>query len=573
MYLKKLVISSSEKIIREINFKIGTNLIVDETNVNEKKETGNNLGKTTVLALIDYCLGGDAEQIYKDSETKKTLIYIKDFLIDQKILVTLILKRDLLDSKSEEVIIQRNFLTRNKKIMKINDENLSKNNGKDFEAKLDSLIIGERDSEKPTFRQIIAHNIRYKDERINKTLQILNTFTSGIEYETLYLFMFGLPVSDRAALVRKLKVEEGFKKRLEKERTANELELQASIINNNIKKLETRKASININEEYEEDLQKLNEVKYKVSKISSHISEISLRKNLLLETEQELKKDEVKVDLKALKEIYDVAQKDVSNIQKTFERLVHYHNHMIIEKIKYITEDLPEIEREIKSYQRELEQELLVEKELTKKISNSDTFQDLENIIAELTNEYRKLGEVESNLSQIKITQSSINDLNDEIDNIADGRFTEEFKEQVQVQLKKFNDYFSFVSHELYGENYGIKFEIKEEKKTKQPYYHFESFNANTSSGKKQGEILCFDIAYILFARQEGLPTLDFVLNDKKELMHGNQLIQVNEFAIKNKIQLVFSILRDKVPSELNDTENIILRLSEKDKLFRIENS
>lgn len=46
--------------------------------------------------------------------------------------------------------------------------------------------------------------------------------------------------------------------------------------------------------------------------------------------------------------------------------------------------------------------------------------------------------------------------------------------------------------------------------------YKFSSYNMNQSSWKKQGEILCFDIAYILYARQENIPHFDFLLNDKK---------------------------------------------------------
>ncbi|WP_235715994.1 DUF2326 domain-containing protein [Acetivibrio cellulolyticus] len=53
--------------------------------------------------------------------------------------------------------------------------------------------------------------------------------------------------------------------------------------------------------------------------------------------------------------------------------------------------------------------------------------------------------------------------------------------------------------------------------------------------------------------------------------MHDNQLLKVSEF-IKNKdIQLVVSILKDKLPEELNSNENIVLRLSQYEKLFRIE--
>nr|WP_235950512.1 DUF2326 domain-containing protein [Heyndrickxia shackletonii] len=131
--------------------------------------------------------------------------------------------------------------------------------------------------------------------------------------------------------------------------------------------------------------------------------------------------------------------------------------------------------------------------------------------------------------------------------------------------------YFSEVSNELYGEQYGISYRVNVDKKTGKSVYVFDSFNANSSSGKKQGEILCFDLSYVLFADDEEIPVLHFVLNDKKELMHSNQLIKVADYIKDKNIQLVFSILEDKLPEELNNEKNIILKLSQKDKLFRIE--
>ncbi|MFD2881077.1 DUF2326 domain-containing protein [Paenibacillus rhizoplanae] len=95
--------------------------------------------------------------------------------------------------------------------------------------------------------------------------------------------------------------------------------------------------------------------------------------------------------------------------------------------------------------------------------------------------------------------------------------FSNEFQEKnKKSQLKKFNKFFSEVSTELYGESYGVTFGVKEEQKNGKNIYTFDSFNANSSSGKKQGEILCFDLAYILFADEENIPVLHFILNDKK---------------------------------------------------------
>jgi hypothetical protein len=109
--------------------------------------------------------------------------------------------------------------------------------------------------------------------------------------------------------------------------------------------------------------------------------------------------------------------------------------------------------------------------------------------------------------------------------------------------------------------------------RTGQQIHKFTCFNTNFSSGKKQGEITCFDIAYTLFADSEGIPCYHFLLSDKKELMHDNQLLRIGKLVERksNHVQFVASILRDKLPPELNKEKYFILKLSQDDKLLRIE--
>lgn len=566
-----MTISSNSGIIRRMEFHYGANLIVDVTSGMKDIETGNNVGKTTVLALIDYCLGGDADVIYKDPETRNEISYVKEFLVDKEVTISLTLKGDLENSHSKEIVINRNFLSRNKKIMSINGTNYTKGNGKEFIQVLSTLIFGERESEKPSFRQLIAHNIRYRDREIENTLKFLNHFATLFEYESLFLFMLGLPVSDRSLLNKQIKLEREYKKRLEKSRSATEIRFQIEIIKETIANLESRKSSLNINENYEQELAMLNQLKLRIAAISSKISELELRKQLLKETEKELNQEFSNVDNSELKELYSTAKKDVTDIQTTFEKMVEYHNKMIVEKIRFITQDLPRIEEEAQVYSDRLRVLLMDEEKLTRSIASSDTFKDLEDIVENLTKQYQHLGELTVALKQIDDSKDVISRLNNEIELLDGNRFSEEFKENLTRKIIEFNKIFTTVSMELYGEQYGISYEIREDKKTKQKYYYFESFNTNTSSGKKQGEIICFDIAYILYARAEKIAHVDFLLNDKKELMHGNQLIKVSNFAEKNRIQLVFSILKDKLPSDLDNEEHIILSLSDNDKLFRIE--
>ena len=235
MFIKKLIITTPKEVIRDIEFKSGLNLIIDNTPTTDVKLTGNNVGKTTVLKLVDFCLGATPSIIYTDTENKKEVYdLVKNYLVDEEVEVTLILVEDLNDPNSKEIVIQRNFLSRKNTVRNINGKAVL---DKDFEDELLKLIIPHQKSEKPTFRQIISHNIRYKDESINNTLKTLDRYTSDVEYETLYLFLLGCTFNDGAkkqALLTKMKQEETFKERLEKKQTKTAYEIALSMIEDEI---------------------------------------------------------------------------------------------------------------------------------------------------------------------------------------------------------------------------------------------------------------------------------------------------------------------------------------------------
>ncbi|AEY67599.1 DUF2326 domain-containing protein [Clostridium sp. BNL1100] len=571
MFIKYLTIASPKEIIREIEFKAGLNLIIDNTPTTEVHLTGNNVGKTTVLKLVDFCLGGKPSIIYTDTENKKEVYnLVKDYLIDEEIVITLTLVEDLNNLNSKEVVIKRNFLSKKKAVRSINGKDVLE---KDFEEELLKQLIPNQKAEKPTFRQIISHNIRYKDENINNTLRTLDRYTSDVEYETLHLFLLGCTFDDgakRQALLTKIKQEEAFKERLEKKQTKTAYEIALSMLEDEIAALDIKKSSFNLNENFEQDLESLNSIKYKINRSSSTISKMKIRKELIEEAKKELDDSISSIDLRQLEILYTEATMNVSSIQKTFSDLVRYHNNMLIEKSKFIAADLPFLITKINAEEKTIADLLKQEKELSEKVAKGDSFEELEKIIVDLNEKYRTKGEYESIISQLDEVDNNINDLNDDIKGIDEFLFSNDFEEIIKVQEKKFNKFFSAISQELYGEKYAIKHD-KVINKNKQQIYKFSSFNANMSSGKKQGEILCFDLAYILFADQENIPCMHFLLNDKKELMHDNQLINVAKFVRDKNIQLVVSILKDKLPEGIMSNSHIAVELSQDSKLFKIE--
>ena len=567
MFIKSLTITSGAKVIREIEFHKGLNLIVDES---ENQITGNSVGKTTVLKLVDFCLGANSKHIYIDPETKKQEYkLVKDYLIENKILITLVLTSNL-DKGTEDIVIERNFLARKELIRIINGETLTE---EEFDLRLSSIIFPEHLATKPTFRQIISHNIRYKDESINNTLKTLDTYTSDVEYETLYLFLFGCEFTkgnSKQEILTKIKQEDTYKNRLEKNQTKTAYETALALINNDIEELNKKKGSFNLNKNFEKDLDRLNEIRYSINKLSSSIGKLNIRKDLIKETEKELKSSKSNIDLRQLEIIYEQATNKITEIQKTFSELVDFHNTMIGEKVKFITKELPALEKSILDSNNSLKYLLTEEQKLTTAISKSDSFDELEKVISELTEKHRKKGEYENIIQQLNEVESNIKDFNKQLREIDNELFSDSFEQIVKTQLNKFNKHFAAISNELYGEQYAVKPDIIINRKG-QRLYKFSSFNANMSSGKKQGEISCFDLAYTLFADEENIPCLHFLLNDKKELMDDKQLVKISEFVNRNNIQFVASILKDKLPAEINKEEYFVVKLSQNDKLFRIK--
>ena len=568
MYLSKLTISSPGKVIRDIEFHKGLNLIVDETPENTTG-TGNNVGKTTVLRLIDYCLGGDVDGIYRNPEDKhESYALVKDFLIGNNVIVTLILVDDL-DTPSKKVVIERDFKTGRSSLIRINGRDVTR---KDFVAELESAIFPEVKTETPSFRQIIAHNIRIDNLRLENTLKTL-TMGKNEEYEALYLFMFGCP-NDSAArktqLAQELDTEKKYKRRMERNRSKNEYKAALSVIESDIEKLIERKDNLNINENLQLDINSLNALRAQINKVTSRTSLLSLRRELINETVESFDKQNFGEDVVQLEMIYKQASAYVPKMQRTFKELVDFHNTMLENKKAFVAQELPIIQEEIESLSVELER--LKEKEtvMAEKVLKSDTYEELEVIIVQLSELSRRKGEFESYISQIESAEKAIKEKCEEMKKIDDGLFTADFAQRLETQRDKFNKIFSEVSHEIYDEQYIISYEV-DTQKGKQLYKFHITDVANFSSGKKQGEISCFDIAYTVFADQEGIPCLHFILNDKKELVHGNQLNKFAEAVNKYNVQFVCSMLYDKLPPVLRKDEHVVVRLSQDSKLFRIE--
>ena len=565
MFLKQVIIQNKNTIIRNILFHKGINLIVDETPVGSSQQvTGNNVGKTTVLRLVDFCLGADGKNIYQDTEfNKQPNTTIENFLKDNEIVITVVLV-DNLDIPKEKIVLKKNFLARNKKFQEINGENITDN--KEFDIALKKEIF-KSEVDKPTFKQIISKNIRDEKNKMTNIVKVLNSFTRMEEYEALYLFWLGVNTdshNEKELLSKEKTREENFQKRLKKDGELSLIEQQLILVDAKIEELNQRKNKFNLNEKYVNDIDKLNEIKSKLNRSATELSRLEIRKDLINESKEDLEQEYTQIDTGHIKSLYEKAKSLISNIQVSFEETVKFHNDLISEKLEYITKELPEIEQQI----RKIKSEIIVfrkeEDTLTERLNKSALVEDFEKTILDLNKQFERKGNLEEQKRLWLYSIDKLAEIDKNLDAINQGIVSKD--SQIQNRITEFNKFFSVMSNSLYGETYLLS----SQKNEKGYELIVTNLEGNPSTGKKKGQIAAFDFAYIQFADRLDIECLHFIMHDELETIHDNQLNTIVEVANSINGQYIVPILRDKIPSNIDISEFEVLSLSQNDKLFRL---
>ena len=489
---------------------------------------------------------------------------VKDFLIASQALITLTIV-DNFDFASESIIIKKNFLKYTKKIQEINGKTII--NDKEFDLKLKELIFNTN-VEKPTFKQIVSKNIRDEKNKLTNIVKVLNPYTKIEEYEALFLFWLGINTDthNQKELLGKEKTrEESFQKRLKKEGELSLIEQQLELVNSKIEELQKLKANINFNEKFESQILELNEIKLNLSKCSTELSRLNMRRELILESKTDLESEKTNIDINQIESLYNKASKLITNLQVTFQETVKFHNDLLDEKIKYIDKELPSITEKLQSISKEIISLRRREKILSVFISASEYSDDYDTILIKLNSLFETKGNLEERKRYWISSNEKLERINEELETINSEINSKD--NLIQKRITLFNKYFTKISRELYGEEYLLS----TQKNEKGYDLIVTNLEGNPSTGKKKGQIAAFDFAYILFAVEIELKAIHFIMHDQLENMHDNQLstILIN---LANSIdcQFILPIVKDKIPSDIDIDKYIVLRLSETNKLFKI---
>lgn len=194
MLIDRLIVRKTQpenEIIRDISFNLkGLSLIVDNTS-DLAEDSGNNVGKTTVIKIIDLCLGArSVRSLYYDVDTKSENLEIKKFLADHKVEAELILIDQRNGEKNKNLSIVRQLFNNGKRI--INGKEYTQD---EFWSELKSILFDLKE-DNPTLRQLISKFVRVNDTTSESMIKYLGGNISNDTYDTIYLFLFRIIRND-----------------------------------------------------------------------------------------------------------------------------------------------------------------------------------------------------------------------------------------------------------------------------------------------------------------------------------------------------------------------------------------
>lgn len=540
------------KEIRNVEFKLGLNIIVDDTTASDTGQ-GNNVGKTTFLKLIDICLGArDKKYIWTDNDTGSETTSLKNYINDKKVYAELeIVKgRTAYSLKVELFDRGRRY---------INNEPYSYDV---YVEKLNEIIFNIQ--KPPTFRQLIGKFIRIKQKEDTFTfLKYLHQNTTNAEYKNIYDFLFRLSSHENSE--RKLKLYNEIEQinkditqiiKLHKFSNIDDLRERIRIVQNTVRALEQKVKAMIYVEDYEQNLANITKIKNEINTINDSIESL-LFKRTKIETilsKEEDKNDEF--DESVLLEFYKDVERSLDYISKEFNELVEFNNSIRQNKINYYRKRLDILNSDLKKM-LSVRASIIRENKNIISIIDEANFKEFENVHKELIEQSEQLGL----LSKV---QEIYNDLNDQLEE--KGKKYDEMNENSDSfdNLSKFNEYLTNYSNEIFGQRLYL---------TRENTFPLKLSNVDEGlgTGYRKTITLLLDIAYVSFLKELDLNYPKFFVHDVLETVDEHNLSKIVEFINENDSQFVFAMLNEKIKDySFIDKDDRVLRLSKDDKLFKI---
>lgn len=565
MRLNNLVVYKNGKILREVEFKDGLNLILNKSSGVEK--TGNSVGKSTLSRVIDYIFLSSGEDIYTEPEFNKVIPEVFSFIEDNEIFVAL----EFVGLNGHTYVVTRELVVdAARSRFLIDGEETDKGKYSDLIA---SQVFGLT-TDKPSVRVVSHKFIRNTHEKMQNTTRFLNQNSRSDVYDQLYLFLFGFSglnlLRDKTQINNRLRTKIRHLAAYRSPHKETALEKMLVPLRDEEIRIQEKIENFDFRDSQESSVRELVQIQALISAYTVEYSGYLARVDYLRRSIEKLKNNAAKVDGRELSSIYADAGVAISvELKRSYQDLVTFHNRVISNKINLIDSDVVRYEDLLSEVKERIEDLHVAESRVFKGIKEPEILRSIGQVYNELSLVKEKIAATNALLKKIEEAKELIASLEAAKEKIVNeiAKNTDVFNGNVAV----FNKWFSSLSRVFYSEIY--LFDLVFDAEKERCVFEVASVSPNSTGGKKKGELSAFDLAYINFVNEVGLKRPTFIIHDSIEDVDVNQIFDI--FTVANSLngQYIVAVLNDKISGEKFlglKKSSVILELSETDKFFRI---
>lgn len=531
--------------IRNVRFREkGVSLILDADS--KEGKSGNNVGKSTFVKIIDLCLGANNQSIiYKDIETGVDE-NVKSFLNARKLRAIL----SITEENGAIHTLERGLY--DKGSLAIDSVPMTKLD--DFRARLKELLF--RGAQEIRLRCLVPFFVRL-EASVGRMFKYLDAFASDIEYREYYDYLFGVSKGvDRYRIKKSIQMKEKENREIlksEKVKTIKELadgiEKKTEELSALSEEVKSDKAVLTF--DGEDTNAKMAE---EINRLTEEYEELSSAIRVFQDKAEAEKKNIREMDESALELLYQDAKTNLPSLKSDFRDFVSFHDEMARNRINRYQARVEELTRQKENVRRQLEEE---------KRRYADEFVDFKYALNGKANDQldtivrqkMRIVELQNKRSKYERNAREIQELEKSF------RQCEADEEESKRIGERLNSYFREITEEIMESPVSLSFPAKG--------FPVRLEDGNKSSGDKKAFASCFGLSLIRLYEYLGCERPRFFVQDAIENMALPTLSRLFDLADGGGAQLIIPILRDRIETLHIPEDRVILELSHREKLFR----
>ena len=357
---------------------------------------------------------------------------------------------------------------------------------------------------------------------------------------------------------------------LEKSKSISSLSVlkqSLEIINSDLKDLYDKRNKLSYMDEYREELDSKRKLTLRINDLQEKMELVEFEISNIENSIVSLSKEKSEINIQILQAIYQEAKSYIPKLQKNFEDMISFHNSMIQNRIDFIQKQLNVKKELLEQYSSQLANILEQKEKITIEALDEGLLDELNMLNRKIEDLSLKKGEIKQSIQLLEEQEAVRQGLNKELLDIQN----QMENDGIDEKIKKFNQFFSDYCDKLYGEKYLLAYNENWKEEKKFPV-SIASLGGKVGTGKKKAVIVAFDLAYMQYSIHMGIKVPQFVIHDKMENTHINQIKTIFEICEEIDGQYIIPILReriDKVDQKYVQKAKV-LELSTNNKFFGI---